>query len=117
MNTRKLLTYYGIFGCWAKFIPGTFGHILFGVWLAMVLFWMFVNAGGIVTYLINKRAVSKEAARAMNPDDIKLWYVYNLMAICSYLVCYEIWVALAFALTSCLFAYITEQQIKKVNKK
>ena len=104
MNTRKILTYYGIFGCWAKFIPGALGHILFGIWLGLVLFWIFINAGGVAIYLINSSTVGNEAAKTMSLDDVKLWHVYNLMAICSYLVCYEILVALTFALTSGLFA-------------
>ena len=116
MNTRKILTYYGMFGCWTKFIPGVLGQVLFGLWLALVLFWMIVNAGGIVCYLLDKTRIG-EAAKNMNIEEMRVWHVNNLLAICSYVVCYEIWVALAFALTSGLFMVITEREIKKVIEK
>ncbi len=117
MNTRRIITYYGIFGCWAKLIPGPTGHILFGIWLAMVLFWTLINAGGVVMFLLEKGKVNKEAVKTLSPDDMKNWYTYNLMALCNYLICQEFLVGLIFALTSVLFMFITEKQIKEVNKK
>lgn len=117
MNTRKIITYYGIFGCWTKFIPGPTGHILFGIWLALVLFWTLINACGIITFFLEKGKVNKEAVKALTPDNIKIWYTYNLMALCSYLICQEFLIVLMFALTSVLFMFITEKQIKEVNKK
>lgn len=117
MNTRKIITYYGIFGCWAKFIPGPTGHILFGIWLAIVLFWTLINACGIINFLLSKSKINEEAVKAMSPNDIKNWHVYNLMALCNYLICHEFLVGLMFALTSVLFMFITEKQIKEINKK
>ena len=90
---------------------------MFGIWLAIVLFWTLINAGGIVTFLLDKSRVNKEVVKALSPDDMKNWYVYNLMALCSYLICQEFLVGLMFALTSVLFMFITEKQIKEVNKK
>lgn len=117
MNTKKILSYYGIFGCWTKFIPGALGHALFGIWLAFVLFWIIVNAAGIICYLSDKKRIGKEIARTLNIIEMRIWHVYNLLAVCSYVICGEILVALALVLTSWMFMFISEHEIKKVVEK
>ena len=117
MNTKKILTYYGIFGCWTKFIPGALGHALFGIWLAFVLFWIIVNASGVICYLLDKMRIRKEIVENLGVEELRVWHVNNLLAVCSYVICCEIWVALAFFLTSWIFMFITEHEIKKVIEK
>lgn len=118
MNTKKILTYYGIFGCWTKFIPGTVGTIMFGIWLAMILFWIAVNGGGVICYFLDKTKVKKEAT-LITPNETRIWHVYNYLALCNFAVAGEFTIAIAFALTSLLFMYITEKAIedKKAKKK
>ena len=123
MNTRKLLTYYGIFGCWTQFIPGLVGRVLFTAWLFIILFWIIVNAGGIFLYLTDKLELTKNAERALDPGMFNMWYV---AALASFIVCGEYVVAVTFLFTSCFFAYLTQKALqdkenaapkKKVTKK
>lgn len=116
MNTKKILTYCGIFGCWTQFIPGPLGKMLYGVWLTLVLFWIIVNAAGLFCYFIDKTNLKKEACAVMDVAEMRIWHIYNLLALCSFAVCGEFYVALAFALTSVLFMLITEKEIKKATE-
>jgi hypothetical protein len=113
MNTKKILTYYGIFGCWTQFVPGPLGKMLYGVWLTVVLFWIIVNAAGIFCYLMDKTNLKKEACNVISLAEIRIWHIYSLLALCSFVVCGEFYVALAFVLTSVLFMFVTEKEIKK----
>lgn len=113
MNTRKILTYYGMFGCWGKFIPGFVGTITHGIWFGMILFWIFVNAGGIILYFSNRLSVAKNAKKEITPEMTRMWYVYNLMALFSFIACGELWTALTFLLTSVFFMWLTEKEIAK----
>lgn len=117
MNTKKIVMYYGIFGCWTKFIPGVVGHIMFGIWLTMVLFWVIINAFGIGAYLLDKCTINKELIKNLTTAEMRVWHVNNLMAVCSYVICGEFLIALTFALTSGVFMFISEKEITKLQKK
>ena len=113
MSTQKIITLYGIFGCWTKFIPGSLGTILYGIWLAMVSFWIVINFCGVIMSLMDKIEIKKSAQKVFNEDLTRVWLRYNTLALCSYVVCGEYGISLMFIATSCVFMFLTIKQIKQ----
>lgn len=113
MNTTKIVTYYGILGCWTQFIPGIAGRALFGLWVGCVLFWILLNGLGMFLYAMNKIEMIKNAKQILDKPSYNKWAKHNIAALCSYIVCGEFVIALLFFATSCAFMLIT---IKEINK-
>lgn len=111
--SKNFLTIFAMFGCWGKYIPGIAGHIIFDVWLGVILFWILINGCGIVLYVLDRIKMKKTAKAILGQHVFQRWARLNLITTISFVLCAEYVVALAFMLTSCTFMLITVNAITK----
>lgn len=99
----KVIIAFFMFGCWAKYIPGTLGFLGYNIWFVIALFWIVLNGLGVFNFFVNKNAGAKAFERIIDTPMENRWVAYNLVALISFCAA-DCWgMAFAFFMTSCLF--------------
>lgn len=104
--TKRLTLLFFIFGCYAKFVPNVIGMLGYNAWKVIVIFWIVINAGGVLHHLLNPKYITKLARAQINEEMSSKWLAYNTIAAISYMMCNEWTMSLLFLMTSYLFMLI-----------